>query len=462
MTIPETGQRDRLHPWCSMAGDAPDLPLSNALQSALETDVLIVGGGMVGLTLAISLAQVGVRSVVVERAERAQITAAEFDGRATAIAFAPYQMLQAIGAWPGLAPHAQAINEIRVSDGRLGAQPQRRVAPLFLHFDHHKLGDEPFGFMVENRHIQTGLWSAAQQRPEITLCAPARIEDLTCSAGGVRATIFEPDNTPAGSTNSAVGHCVQARLVVGADGRNSTVRAAAEIGCNVGSYDQTAIVATVAHERAHGGIAEEFFLPAGPFAILPLADLPDGTHRSSLVWTETTATAKSMLALGATAFQNHMAERFGDHLGDVVIAGPRWSYPLGYLQADRYVDEHLALVGDAAHGIHPIAGQGLNLGLRDVAALAEVLADGVRLGMDLGSAPLLNRYQRWRRFDGLVLLAATDGLNRLFSNDVTLLRWARDLGLAAVNRAPRLKRFFMRHARGTVGAMPRLLKGEAL
>jgi len=429
----------------------------------LETEVLIVGGGMVGLTLALALAHAGIRSVVADLADPAEAVSEDFDGRAMAIAYAPYQMLKAIRAWPGLAPFAEAINEIRVSDGRIGAAASARSPALqFLHFDHRELGDEPFGFMIETRHIVSQLAAAARERPEITLCVPTQVDGIERSSDGVRATLRAVDGCSEidGSFNDQVQ--VSAQLVVGADGRRSAVRKLAGIGCTVGGYDQTAIVATVAHARPHGGVAEEYFLPAGPFAILPLADLADGTHRSSLVWTETDRRAKTLLGLGDQAFAGHLAERFGDHLGSHAVTGPRWSYPLGYQQADRYVDARLALAGDAAHGIHPIAGQGLNLGLRDVAALAEVLVDGYRLGADLGSPSLLDRYQRWRQFDGLVLLAATDGLNRLFSNDVLPLRWARDLGLAAVNRAPGLKRFFMRHARGTVGTLPKLLKGEPL
>ncbi len=439
-------------PFPSPAGDA----LSGGTE--IEAAVLVVGGGMVGLTLACALADAGVTSVVVESMDPRTVEDAGFDGRASAIAYAPYRMFQSIGVWPHMAPHAQAIREIRVSDGRLGGGgAEAHCSPLFLHFDHRELDDEPFGHMVENRHILGGLWAAAKARPEITLCAPATVVSLDRSPTLVTASLSYDTETKMPKTL-----LVKAQLIVGADGRRSMVRESAGIRHISGDYGQTAIVATVEHAGDHGGVAEEFFLPAGPFAILPLTDLPDGTHRSSLVWTETTTAAETILGLDNDQFETQLRARFGSHLGEVSGTGPRWSYPLGHQHALRYVDHRLALTGDSAHGIHPIAGQGLNLGLRDVAALAEVLADGHRLGADLGSAVLLARYQRWRRFDSFALFAVTDGLNRLFSNDIAPLRLARDLGLAAVNRAPALKRFFMRHARGTVGALPRLLKGEPL
>ncbi len=424
----------------------------------LRADVIVVGGGMVGLSLACALAEAGITSIVVDAADPDQVVQAEFDGRATAIAFAPYKMLTSIGVWPHLASDAEPITEIRVSDGRVGPGARRASAsPLLLHFDHRELDHEPFGFIVENRHILGGLMAEARSRPEISLYAPARVETL--DRGRARV---EVEFTTGSGTKFEKRLRGRAQLVIGADGRNSLVAKSAGISQISGSYGQTAIVTTVTHAQPHGGVAEEYFLPGGPFAILPLTDLPDGSHRSSLVWTETDRASVALLDLDDAAFQAHMADRFGSHLGAVHVAGPRWSYPLGHQHAARFVHDRLALVGDAAHGIHPIAGQGLNLGLRDVAALAEVLADGRRLGADLGGPDLLRRYQRWRRFDSFALFAVTDSLNRLFSNNIPPLRLARDLGLAAVNRAPALKRFFMRHARGTVGALPRLLRGEKL
>ena len=253
------------------------------------------------------------------------------------------------------------------------------------------------------------------------------------------------------------GGAVRARLAVAADGRDSALRREAGIAVTTWRYPQVGIVCTVAHERPHRGIAHERFLPAGPFAILPMTG-----NRSSLVWTERSDLAPAMMALGEAEFGSEVALRFGDFLGRLDVVGPRWSYPLALVHAERYADRRLALVGDAAHAIHPIAGQGLNLGLRDAAALAEALVDDRRLGLDIGAAGALERYQRWRRFDSLVLMAATDGLNRLFSNDIEPLRLARDVGLAAVNRAVPLKRFIMRHAMGTLGRLPRLVRGQPL
>jgi 2-octaprenyl-6-methoxyphenol hydroxylase len=227
-------------------------------------------------------------------------------------------------------------------------------------------------------------------------------------------------------------------------------------------YPQCGIVCTVGHEKPHNGVAHEHFLPSGPFALLPMTDGADGGHRSSLVWTERRALVPAMMALSPAGFARELMRRYGDGLGSLRQVGGRWSYPLGLMHAERYVDRRLALIGDAAHVIHPISGQGLNLGLRDVAALAEALMDARRLGRDLGSAEVLARYQRWRRFDNSLLMVVTDGLNRLFSNDLAPLRLARDLGLAAVDRLPPLKRVFMRHAMGLVGDLPRLTRGQAL
>ena len=401
----------------------------------IDAEVLIAGGGMVGLTLGCALAGAGVEVVVIERADPAALTDAAFDGRVSAIAFGSRQALAAIGVWERLAPEAQPILEIRVSDGD---------SPLFLHYDHRDVGDAPLGYIVENRHIREALFAAAEGHGRLRLIAPGRVRRLARGAAAVEATLAD-------------GRRVRARLAVAADGRESRLRRDAGIAVTSWRYAQTSIVCTVAHERSHRGIAHERFLPAGPFAILPMTG-----NRASLVWTERADLAPEMLALDDAAFTAEMARRFGDFLGALEVAGPRWSYPLALMHAERYTDARLALVGDAAHVIHPIAGQGLNLGLRDVAALAEVLVDARRLGLDLGGGATLERYARWRRFDNTVLIAATDGLNRLFSNDIAPVRLARGLGLAAVDRLAPLKRLFMRHAMGTLGELPRLMRGEPL
>ena len=400
-----------------------------------EADVLIIGGGLVGLSLAAALGGAGLAVAVVDREDPAGTLDAGFDGRVSAIAHASWRMLQAAGIARHL-PAAEPILDIRVSDG---------ASLLFLHFDHRDLGPEPFGHMVENRHARVALRARlAELGDRVELFAPAEVQAVERASEWVTASLGE-------------GARIRARLCVAADGRGSRLRASAGIRTVGWRYGQTGIVCTVAHERPHRGVAQERFLPAGPFAVLPMTG-----DRSSLVWTEEADLAPAILALDEAQFLAELERRFGDHLGRLRVVGPRWSYPLSLHLATRYVDHRLALIGDAAHGIHPIAGQGLNLGLRDVAALAELIVDRDRLGLDCGSADLLARYQRWRRVDSLVLAAVTDGLNRLFSNDLAPLRLVRDLGLALVNRARPAKRLFMRHARGTVGKLPRMLQGEPL
>ncbi len=411
---------------------------STQAPSAESTEVVIVGGGMVGLTLGCALASGGVEVAVIDRVDPAELTGQAFDGRVSAIAFASMRALDTIGVWPKLlepGDQNQPIHAIRVSDGE---------SLLFLHYDQRELGDDPLGYIVENRHMRTALFALARQMPKLKLFAPNGLVWLDRTGSGVVAELVD-------------GTRLTARLAVAADGRNSALRRAAGIRTIGWSYPQTGIVCTVAHELPHRGIAHERFLPAGPFAILPMCG-----GRSSLVWTEREDMAPAILALDENGFSDELADRFGEFLGRVTVVGPRWHYPLSLLHADRYTDERLVLVGDAAHAIHPIAGQGLNLGLRDVGALAEVLIDARRLGLDLGDANTLVRYQRWRRFDNMLMMAVTDGLNRLFSNELAPLRLARNLGLAAVNRLPPLKRLFMRHAMGLVGELPRLCRGEAL
>jgi 2-octaprenyl-6-methoxyphenol hydroxylase len=420
--------------------------------ATLEAEVLIAGGGMVGLTLGIALAGAGVATIVVDTADPAALQAAAYDGRSSAIARGTQQALAALGIWPGMAAAAEPILEIRVSDGKVGA----RAAPFFLHYDHRELGPDqagPLGYIVENLATRRALQARAAGMANLELLAPARIAGLDRGAASVNAELSD-------------GRRVRARLAVGAEGKASPLRDAAGIRVTRWDYPQCGIVCTVAHEAPHEGVAHEHFLPSGPFALLPMTDPPEaapwGGHRSSLVWTERRALVPAMMALSEQDFAAELERRFGDGLGRLRQVGGRWSYPLGLMFAERCVDARLALVGDAAHVIHPIAGQGLNLGLRDVAALAEALVDARRLGEDLGSAAVLARYQAWRRVDGALLAVVTDGLNRLFSNDLGPLRLVRDLGLAAVDRAPPLKRFFMRHAMGLVGDLPRLVRGEAL
>jgi 2-octaprenyl-6-methoxyphenol hydroxylase len=408
--------------------------------AAREADILIIGGGLIGLTLATAFGRAGLSAIVVDREKPAHAAADAFDGRGSAIAWGSAQVLRGIGVWSGLEAQAEAIREIRVSDGN---------SLLFLHYDHRELGPQPLGYIVENRFIRRALYAGLATLDAVTLVAPQTVTTLERLATHVEARLQD-------------GSLVRARLAIAADGRASPSRAAAGIGVTQWNYDQTGIVCSIAHERPHHGVAHERFLPAGPFAVLPLPDSETGVHRSSLVWTERADLAPTMMALPDDQFAAEIALRFGDTLGRIGVAGPRWSYPLGLLQAETYIARRLALAGDAAHAIHPIAGQGLNLGLRDIAALAECIVDAHRLGLDIGAANGLERYQRWRRFDNIALMAVTDGLNRLFSTDLAPVRMVRDLGLGIVNGLPPLKRFFMRHAMGMVGDLPRLTRGEAL
>ncbi|WP_374467093.1 UbiH/UbiF/VisC/COQ6 family ubiquinone biosynthesis hydroxylase [Ferrovibrio sp.] len=406
-------------------------------------DVAVIGGGLAGLTQAIALARHGLSVAVIDREDPARALAAGFDGRVSAIALASQRMLAGIGLWAHVS-EAQPMWDIRVSDGD---------SLLFVHYDHRDLGDQPFGYMVENRVMRQAQQGAIAALPGLDLMAPmtaARI-DYGAAGSGAPARLVLAD-----------GRQIEARLVIGADGRQSAIRQQAGIRTLNWSYNQTGIVCTVGHELPHDGVAQERFLPAGPFAILPMTDAVDGTHRSSLVWTEPTQRAAAIMALNDADFAAEMRQRFGDGYGETRILGPRWSYPLTFLLAQRYTDHRLALIGDAAHGIHPIAGQGLNLGLRDIAALTEALVDAKRLGLDIGRVDVLERYERWRRFDNVALSAVTDGLTRLFSNDIAPIRIARDLGLGVVERIPPLKKLFMRHAMGDVGQLPRLLRGEKL
>jgi 2-octaprenyl-6-methoxyphenol hydroxylase len=411
----------------------------------IRAEIAVVGGGLSGLSLAIACAGAGIEVAVVDREDPAKFRSAAYDGRTTAIAYGSQQVLKGIGVWDALSVHAEPIREIRVADGN---------SPLFLHYDRADIGAEALGYIVENRSLRGALQDRAEALPNLALYAPSAVEQVDFGAAQARLTLAD-------------GRRIAASLIVGADGRESPMREAAGIKTWRKSYRQIAIVCVVRHAEPHRGVAVEHFRAAGPFAILPMPTLKDGAkkdgaNRSSIVWTEDEHDAPALLALDAADFTRQLANRFGDFLGKVEPEPGRWSYPLMLIQAERYAAHRLALIGDAAHVIHPIAGQGWNLGVRDIAALAELMVDAHRLGLDLGSAELLARYERWRRFDSLTLTAVTDGLNRLFSTEAPPLKFARDIGLAAIDRAPGLKRFFMRHAMGVTGDLPRLVKGESL
>jgi 2-octaprenyl-6-methoxyphenol hydroxylase len=459
-----------------MRNDLSPVSAPRAKAALPDSDIAIIGGGLAGMTLAIACAQHGISTTLVEAEALPDLTDRRYDGRSSAIAYGSQRVLAAIGAWPFLADDAQPILDIRVTDGGGFQRDARRaggVSPFFVHYNHRDLpveesiggdhhrrphahaGNEqpPFGYIVENRASRIGLIRRLQQIDAITHVAATTATAVDLQAEGATVTLSD-------------GRRIATRLVIAADGRRSALRGFAGIGSQEFDYHQTAIVCTVAHERDHQGVAHEHFLPAGPFAMLPMTDGPDDAgnrrHRSSIVWTEDPRLVNFLLGLDDDAFGTEIERRFGLSLGAVRPIGPRFSYPLKLLVAERYLDNRLVLVGDAAHGIHPIAGQGFNLGIRDVAALAEVLVDAKRLGQDLGSALVLERYARWRRFDNLLLAGVTDGLTRLFSNDLAPVRLLRDLGFALFNKLPPVKRLAMRHAMGLVGDLPKLVQGKPL
>jgi 2-octaprenyl-6-methoxyphenol hydroxylase len=407
---------------------------------AFDCDVLIVGGGLNGPALALALAQVGLTSIVIDALPRETRSEPEFDARAYALALSSRRMLEALGLWARVADHAQPINEIKISDGRPGAG----AVPFWLHFDSAEIEAGPMGHILEDRFLRRALLDALDAAEGVTHRPDGRVVGQAVGPAGVEAVLDG-------------GETLRARVLVGCDGRSSATAQRAGIGRLGWEYRQMSLVCAVAHERPHGGIAHQFFMPSGPLAILPLPG-----ERSSIVWTERRNRAEAIQAMDGGGYLAELRPRFGSFLGDIALAGRRFAYPLGLSLAERFVAPRVALAGDAAHGIHPLAGQGLNLGLRDVAALAEVLTQAQRRGLDIGAADVLAGYERWRRFDTAVLAAATDGINRLFSNDNPVLRLGRDLGLAAVNRLPALRRGFIREAAGLSGDLPRLLSGRTL
>ena len=400
--------------------------------------IVIGGGGLTGLSLALALRQGLGPEIPVIVADPAFAARPSRDQRASAIVAACRRLFEALGVWGEVAPDAQPILDMIVTDSKL----RDATRPAFLTFTGDVAAGEPFAHMVENRHLIDALTrhaeaSGIELRTDSVTSYESKDDGVQVAFGG--------------------GDVITARLLAAADGARSKLRQRAGIATHGWDYDQSAIVVTVGHERDHEGRAEEHFLPAGPFAILPLTG-----KRSSLVWTETRAEAARIIALGEGEFHDELEKRFGLHLGEVKALDKPRAFPLGYFVARSFVSERMALVGDAAHVIHPIAGQGLNMGLKDVAALAEVVVDAARLGMDLGQADVLERYQRWRRFDTMAMGVATNSLNFLFSNESKLLRTVRDIGLGLVDRAPPLKSAFIRQAAGLTGEVPRLLKGEAL
>ena len=403
-------------------------------------DVIIAGGGFVGRTVALGLARLApdsFRVALVDTQASGQGNE-NADPRASALSDSTRQLLTALGIWPQLRPDAQPIESMEITDSGLEAQVRQQL----LGFDLDP--DEPRAVMIENQRLLRALGEAVAREAAIECIAPDSVAGFSQGLAGVTVTL--------GS-----GADLSAQLLVAADGKRSRLREQAGIKCVGWSYPQMGIVTTVAHTKPHRGRAVQHFLPAGPFAILPLTG-----DRSSIVWSEEPERATAIMAGDDASFLAELSVRFGHQLGELSLAGPRGSFPLDLQIARSFVANRFVLIGDAAHAVHPLAGQGLNIGMRDVAALVEVLVDGARLGLDLGSAPLLERYERWRRFDSAFSAVAMDALNRLFSNDNAPLRLLRDLGLGLVDQAPELKRFFVREAAGQTGEVPKLLKGLEL
>ncbi|MBN9886836.1 UbiH/UbiF/VisC/COQ6 family ubiquinone biosynthesis hydroxylase [Salipiger abyssi] len=415
-----------------------DNPAKRRIFAAMEhdCDILIVGGGLNGPALALAAARAGLKSTVIDALPQAARAEADFDGRGYALALSSVRLLANLGLWQTLAPNAQPMREIKVTDGRAG---EAQVF-LGLHFDSAEIEEGPMGQMIEDRYLRRALIEAMESEPLVDQRAGETVVAQETAPEGVTVTLASVET-------------LHARLLVGADGRRSGTAARAGIKRTGWGYGQTALVCAIAHELPHHGIAHQFFMPPGPLAILPLPG-----NRSSIVWAERDERARAINALSDAEYLDVLRPRFGDFLGEISLAGKRFLYPLNLTLANSFIADRLALVGDAAHGMHPIAGQGLNAGLRDVAALAHVMTHAQRRGEDMASPMVLARYQQWRRFDTASLAAATDLFNRLFSNDNPILRLGRDLGMAAINAAPGLRRGFVREAAGITGDLPELMR----
>jgi len=412
-------------------------------------DVVVVGGGLAGLTVALGLEQAGLHVAVIDTLPVEDQLAPEFDGRASALAYTSWRMFEALGVADHLRPHTQRIEHILVCDGRpYGGSRPGGPGPHTLHFDRREISDgpdgEPLGWMAENRHTRQALVRVLKDRDRIMAVAPAKVVRHETRPDG--ASVWLDD-----------GRRLDASLIVACDGKFSRTRSREKLRSFGWSYGQKGVVATVAHDEPHAGVAYEYFMPGGPFAILPLPD-----NRASLVWTERDETADALIQASDEIFQAELENRFGDFLGGVRPVGPRFCYPLGLRYSEEFCVHRVAFVGDSARGIHPIAGQGFNLSIRDAAALAEVCGEAKRCGLDIGAMTTLQRYRDWRKMDSATLALGTDLFTRLFSNDIAPLRQIRGLGLSIVNKIPPARRFFMRQAGGETGDPPRLLKGERL
>ena len=413
-----------------------DNPSRVTILKGMENDLIIVGGGLNGPALALAAAQAGFSVTIIDALPEDTRKERDFDGRSYALALTSMRLLRKVGVWAAIEANTQPMLEIKVTDGRAGEGP----SPWMMHFDHAEIEEGPMGYLVEDRHLRRAFLDA--------MTADKRITQLS------NETVVSQDTGPSSVTVTlASGKTITGRVLIGSDGRRSGTADRAGIKRTAWGYDQTAIVCAVSHALPHDGIAHQFFMPSGPLAILPLTE-----NRSSIVWSETTERAEAVMQLDDDGFLDALRPAFGSFLGDIQLAGQRFTYPLGLSLAESFIADRIALVGDAAHGVHPIAGQGLNAGLRDVAALAQVLSEARARGEDIGGAQSLARYQQWRRFDTATLALATDTFNRLFSNDNPLLRAARDFGMGLINQAPSLRRSFIREAAGLTGDLPTLMK----
>ena len=405
----------------------------------MDYNVIIAGGGLNGLTLALALDSAGITTVVIDAFTPQESLNPKFDGRSYALSAASQKMLDALGLWEDLAYHAEPMLEIKVSDGAAGETP----SPFVMQFGDEDFSQGPMGFMVEDRHLRARL-AQAVQASNVTLRTEQTVTNQTIHSTHVIVAID--------------GHRpITAAVLIGADGRNSRTAKVAGLTRTGWDYNQSSLVCAIAHEKPHRGIAHQYFMPSGPLAILPLTK-----NRSGIVWTEHRQVAQNIHNLSDTDYLNILRPRFGDFLGKISLAGERYIYPLSLSTTHRMIAPRVALVGDAAHAVHPIAGQGLNSGFKDVAALAEVLCNTKRRGQDLGIHTTLAEYQKWRGFDNALLCTATNGFNRLFSNNNQLLRGIRDLGMGLISAAPKLRKNFVATAAGAAGDPPRLLRGEPL
>ena len=405
--------------------------------NAIENQVLVIGAGIVGSTQALALGKAGLNVTLIDRDDPSSKLTESFDGRTSAIALANKRALENLGVWQHLEDKCAPILDIRISE---------KGSPIHLHYDHREVGDEPLGYIIQNSDLRFALFKEIRANKNIINLAPEEVVKTDRSEFLAQATL---------SDNSKI----TASLIIAADGKNSPIRKEAKIRVTKWKYNQTAIVFAIKHEYPHCFIAYEHFLPSGPLAILPIkARSAPFQNMSSVVWTEKNRVSPILMSLSKKAFETELMSVLGDSLGKIEVVGSREAYPLGLQFAENFTSTRLALIGDAIHSIHPIAGQGLNMGLRDVSALSETVINAQKLGLDIGDYNTLSNYQKWRRFDNTVMIASTDSLNRLFSNDFMPLKIARNIGLASISKIPVLKRFFMRHAMGLTGEIPHLMR----